>query len=458
MALEQWRCGKFGGTRSLLNCTSGGYPKLLWTAFLSDGYLKASFSSSSQRLVREIAQDFKTDLRFPSSAVMTLQALTGHIYLVEDTNLAASHAKQATVQPKEEDIQLARRLRGEPHQKIVGFQVASMRLPGPLIAPVDVRLACLQRHVGCFAGIHSHRHTPYLAIFDPGCQTRVLLPWAIICTFSEVISLPWLKNIKNGIRIHHSSRIGVPRANWTPNSGTKSDQYVVKSCRDKEEKYRAWVPNKSSFSVPSSEPEHLKAASYREFSNESFQPQAPSYFVHFPPSQRIPTLVAQKMHPRILHFNLLVIVFAFAHISYCASKRNETQQCVNEYGPTGDPQFIKCVNKKNSSFTCPKATCHMGLARTPVNANTSVDTNFVFDSCVQCASKTSCQYIRQIWVDKFIAIAENDTLIVNGHLYNATSGQSTIIKGDVTCWGGANHSDLNAQRPFCQTCVPLVKS
>ncbi|CAA6670179.1 unnamed protein product [Spirodela intermedia] len=55
-----------------------------------------------QRLVREIAQDFKTDLRFQSTAVSALQ---------EDTNLCAIHAKRVTIMPK--DIQLARRIRGE---------------------------------------------------------------------------------------------------------------------------------------------------------------------------------------------------------------------------------------------------------------------------------------------------------------------------------------------------------
>jgi histone H3/H4 len=92
-------------------------------------------------LVREIAQDFKTDLRFQSSAVMALQEaseaylvslvcpepflcrssselrhIKSHHRLVlttqfEDTNLAAIHAKRVTIQPK--DLQLARRLRGE---------------------------------------------------------------------------------------------------------------------------------------------------------------------------------------------------------------------------------------------------------------------------------------------------------------------------------------------------------
>ncbi|MEQ2206804.1 hypothetical protein XENOCAPTIV_003107, partial [Xenoophorus captivus] len=98
-----------------------------------------------QRLVREIAQDFKTDLRFQSAAIGALQvsgAYCGHLicyifffsscvqilkrfffcnlqeaseaYLVglfEDTNLCAIHAKRVTIMPK--DIQLARRIRGE---------------------------------------------------------------------------------------------------------------------------------------------------------------------------------------------------------------------------------------------------------------------------------------------------------------------------------------------------------
>ena len=105
--------------------------------------------------MREIAQDFKTDLRFQSSAILALQArgvfpppfpcfrLTSctlqeasEAYLVglfEDTNRAsqrggpdiflfltslfafrlvcAIHAKRVTIMPK--DVQLARRIRGE---------------------------------------------------------------------------------------------------------------------------------------------------------------------------------------------------------------------------------------------------------------------------------------------------------------------------------------------------------
>ena len=66
-----------------------------------------------QRLVREIAQDFKTDLRFQSAAILCLQE-AAEAYLVrlfDDTNLCAIHARRVTIMPK--DIQLARRIRGE---------------------------------------------------------------------------------------------------------------------------------------------------------------------------------------------------------------------------------------------------------------------------------------------------------------------------------------------------------
>ena len=66
-----------------------------------------------QRLVREIAQDFKTDLRFQSAAVLCLQE-AAEAYLVrlfDDANLCAIHARRVTIMQK--DIQLARRIRGE---------------------------------------------------------------------------------------------------------------------------------------------------------------------------------------------------------------------------------------------------------------------------------------------------------------------------------------------------------
>lgn len=66
-----------------------------------------------QRLVREVAQDFKSDLRFQSSAVMALQEASEAflVGLFEDTNLCAIHARRVTIMPK--DMQLARRIRGE---------------------------------------------------------------------------------------------------------------------------------------------------------------------------------------------------------------------------------------------------------------------------------------------------------------------------------------------------------
>ncbi|RZC63768.1 hypothetical protein C5167_025510 [Papaver somniferum] len=73
-----------------------------------------------QRLVREIAQDFKTDLRFQSSAVAALQE-AAEAYLVglfEDTNLCAIHAKRVTIMPK--DIQLARRIRAQLRLRTIG--------------------------------------------------------------------------------------------------------------------------------------------------------------------------------------------------------------------------------------------------------------------------------------------------------------------------------------------------
>ena len=66
-----------------------------------------------QRVVREIAGEYKADLRFQSQAILALQEAT-EAYIVglfEDTNLCAIHAKRVTIMAK--DMQLARRIRGE---------------------------------------------------------------------------------------------------------------------------------------------------------------------------------------------------------------------------------------------------------------------------------------------------------------------------------------------------------
>ena len=62
------------------------------------------------RLVREIADDQKKELRFPSSAIKALQ-VGAEAYLIgmlEDAQLCAIHTKRKTVMPK--DIMLAHRL------------------------------------------------------------------------------------------------------------------------------------------------------------------------------------------------------------------------------------------------------------------------------------------------------------------------------------------------------------
>ena len=66
-----------------------------------------------QRLIREIAQECKSNLRFQSWAIMALQeaAEAFLIGLFEDTNLCAIHAKRVTIMPK--DIQLAHHIRGK---------------------------------------------------------------------------------------------------------------------------------------------------------------------------------------------------------------------------------------------------------------------------------------------------------------------------------------------------------
>ena len=66
-----------------------------------------------QRVVREITQKIRPELRFQSRALAALQE-AAEAYLVglfEDTNLCAIHAKRVTVTPA--DMSLARRIRGE---------------------------------------------------------------------------------------------------------------------------------------------------------------------------------------------------------------------------------------------------------------------------------------------------------------------------------------------------------
>lgn len=63
--------------------------------------------------MREIASEYRTDLRFQQSAISAIQEATESymVSLFEDTGLCAIHAKRVTIMPK--DMQLARRIRGD---------------------------------------------------------------------------------------------------------------------------------------------------------------------------------------------------------------------------------------------------------------------------------------------------------------------------------------------------------
>jgi histone H3 len=66
-----------------------------------------------QRVVRDITRGLGRDMRFQSLAILALQeASEAHLVgLFEDTNLCALHPKCVTIMPN--DLQLARRIRGE---------------------------------------------------------------------------------------------------------------------------------------------------------------------------------------------------------------------------------------------------------------------------------------------------------------------------------------------------------
>ena len=68
---------------------------------------------SFQCLIREVTQDFKTDLRFQSQAILAIQE-AAETYLVnpyEHAMLCVIHGKRTTLMPK--DIHLVRRIHGE---------------------------------------------------------------------------------------------------------------------------------------------------------------------------------------------------------------------------------------------------------------------------------------------------------------------------------------------------------
>ena len=74
---------------------------------------KAAF----QRVVREIAQQIKSDIRFHSMAILALQEAVEMclVRVPKHTNLCAIHAKRVTVTAK--DMVVARKLRGEKNAR-----------------------------------------------------------------------------------------------------------------------------------------------------------------------------------------------------------------------------------------------------------------------------------------------------------------------------------------------------
>lgn len=65
-----------------------------------------------QRLVREVARYYNTEIRFQSLAILALQEAAEDylVSLFQDTNLCAIHAKRVTITQK--DMSLARRICG----------------------------------------------------------------------------------------------------------------------------------------------------------------------------------------------------------------------------------------------------------------------------------------------------------------------------------------------------------
>lgn len=64
------------------------------------------------RLVPEIAQDYKTDLRFQTAATSSLQEASKTCCLLKDINLDCIYANRVTLMPK--NIQLAHHIPRDP--------------------------------------------------------------------------------------------------------------------------------------------------------------------------------------------------------------------------------------------------------------------------------------------------------------------------------------------------------
>ena len=74
---------------------------------------------SHYRLVREIAQDIRTDLQFQASALLALQegAEAYLVCLFKDSFLCNMYARSVALKPA--DIQFAQRIRGGRYSKLM---------------------------------------------------------------------------------------------------------------------------------------------------------------------------------------------------------------------------------------------------------------------------------------------------------------------------------------------------
>ncbi|KAL8164099.1 UNVERIFIED_CONTAM: hypothetical protein K2H54_045946 [Gekko kuhli] len=130
-----------------------------------------------QRLVREIAQDFKTDLRFQSSAVMALQEAS-EAYLVglfEDTNLCAIHAKRVTIMPK--DIQLARRVESKVHScALLHFLLTPLTTHEVAVLPPNSRISAVM--YSSTAATYTGALAPTLSAWLPLRSSRPTGNWS----------------------------------------------------------------------------------------------------------------------------------------------------------------------------------------------------------------------------------------------------------------------------------------
>jgi uncharacterized membrane protein YidH (DUF202 family) len=92
-------CARFGATRRALTSCFASCRYFVFCVFRGFAHC-CLLLLQFQRLVREIALEFKNDLRFQSTALMAIQeaAESYLVSLFEDTNLCAIHAKRQTIQ------------------------------------------------------------------------------------------------------------------------------------------------------------------------------------------------------------------------------------------------------------------------------------------------------------------------------------------------------------------------